>query len=304
MCILITSIKELVMNVVQAILFFLAYCEAVQFLHQPMDHSAVERRRAHVTCIFKDITDYMEEKYNVIWTKDTYIISEPSNGFDLDRFSFHDHYVDSRHLLRIDPVKREDKGGYRCHLRYNGEVLLTSNIGMLTIREIPSDKYPLVKLGKPTYTMGEEVTITCLCEKTNPVARLKWASEYRQLLRPTTNSRENNTHIWIEAIVSAVPNLDGIKFVCKMIVEDETAPRYSQSEELHIIDILETTSKEPSRQTHKQQYMTRFLLPKNVPQVEMDETFAKGGTRPIAYSLGIIVTQSVCASVILVAMAT
>ncbi|XP_033115762.1 uncharacterized protein LOC117115971 [Anneissia japonica] len=243
----------------------------------------------------------MEGKYNIIWTKDSYIITNLSNGFDLDRFGFHNIYAKRKHFLRIDPVKREDGGRYRCHLRYNGEILLTSSIGMLTIREIPSITYPLVEIGRSTYKIGEEVTVKSVCEKTNPTAKLEWGlSEQKRFLEPTTKSGENHTHIWIEARVPATPDLDGVCFECKMKVEDEVAPRYSQSGRLSIIDGQITTNK-PLQQTRTKNLTDLSSDMLGGIKAESYETTANGGTQ---LGIEMAVTQIVVVSLILNAMAT
>ncbi|XP_033120812.1 uncharacterized protein LOC117119943 [Anneissia japonica] len=278
-------------SVILVIVNFHAY-EAVRFIYQPTDHSAVEGKQTHVTCIFTDITDDMEGKYDVIWTKESYIISKISNGFDLNRFRFHDEYANRQHVLRIDPIKREDGGKYRCHFRYGGEILKISNDCKLTIREIPSKAYPLIVFGKPTYKTGDKVTITCFCEKTNPMAKLEWLQPSKiGVLGLTTKSRANNTHAWIEVTFPATLELNGVFFDCKIKVRDEIVPRYSVSRQLHITDGSEffmTTSKKPSRQIH-QQYVTHSLSTDTVlhaSKEQNDKTFAEGTKRD--FGLGVV----------------
>ncbi|XP_033117150.1 uncharacterized protein LOC117117068 [Anneissia japonica] len=252
--------------------------EAVRFFHHPKDHTAVEGTRTHFTCIFREITDDMVGKYEVIWTKNHYPISEPSNGFDQNRFSFENHYEDRKHFLRIDPVMRKDAGGYRCHFRYK-EVDITSDVGILTIHEVPSKKYPLVTLEKSTYSSGDVVRVRCLSEKTNPKPGLQWANNNVQL-KPIES--EDYTHFWIESTFIATSHLNGVRIGCKLLVESYLAPRYSESECLYITD-----AKPPNSQTH-QKYGSCFSF--------------NGGTRPLTYYLGVAVAQSVCASLIIIDM--
>ncbi|XP_033097426.1 uncharacterized protein LOC117101555 [Anneissia japonica] len=223
-----TTMDKIMMLV---ILLFCNISKAVRIEHQPVDRSVAEKKRVHFTCTFKDINDNMEGKYEVIWTKDTYIISE-LNGFNLKRFKFENLFAEKEHVVRINHVNRKDKGGYQCHLRYNNDILLTSNTGKLTVREIPSDRYPLVKLDKEIYRPGEEIAVSCVCENTNPEPTLEWDPTTQTLLQSTI-IKKNDSLIWIEATVIASTAVNGLVLTCLLHVEDEPVPR-DQSKHLDI----------------------------------------------------------------------
>ncbi|XP_033101382.1 uncharacterized protein LOC117104626 [Anneissia japonica] len=181
-------------------LFVVVEPQATSILRQPQNVTEKEGESADFTVMLNDA----KPGSTLTWYKDTIYVNKSD-----PRITYDEANRDTgQFTLRINPLIRSDKGYYVAAYAF-GNVSVSSHKAYLDLIEVPSEEYPICTISKPFYDIMENVIVSCITENTSPQPVLQFVGKESK-----SDVINNGSHIMIQMIFRAHPNLNGQKYSC------------------------------------------------------------------------------------------
>ncbi|XP_071945694.1 lachesin-like [Antedon mediterranea] len=158
--------------VVLYLLMFQRICSLSGFIKEPADENQAEGDLTYFNCIVRGL----DETHYVSWLHNGRKISKNYDIIsDNNRYSIEFDSNSRKYNFEIENTQRQDKGEYVCAVYDSSDsIVVKSRTANLTVSEIPQEPYPLCHNAKLSYSAGQSVLLSCISEKTSPLAHLKW----------------------------------------------------------------------------------------------------------------------------------
>ncbi|XP_071944205.1 nephrin-like [Antedon mediterranea] len=213
------------MAVFMTVVLLFAYCvsqsECTTIVRGPEDAEYIEGNElAYIFCILQGYN----EMDDIFWEKDGVRIENSQ------KYVYNVDYANNIFGIFIKGIERSDRGEYNCAVFVEKtEETVESEPAVLTIHEIPPERYPRIETMEP-YKAGDSAVISCISEYTNPRPELALyrSGNNKPLLAMTIIDEGINI---IKITYSFTPTIDdnNSKFCCKLTIPRLAFVRYGNN---------------------------------------------------------------------------